>query len=317
MSLNRNGVFKIPFWGKASLCFSLVLFLSLSSGSAQLKVLTSIAPLYCFCINVGGEYVSVKNLFVMGADPHENALTAKQLQQIQDSDLIVVNGLGMESWVDRVLSPGEKASKLVVSTAGISPLPASGYQPGTGLAKGEYAFNPHVWLDPNLAGIQLLNISKALGQKDPLHKEIFERNTRLYLSKLKEIDRLYQQKLGAIPSKKAFFYNDAFMYLAKRYGIVVAGIVEECGEKGGPSPRKLASILSAMKKERIPFFYTPFSNIALVREIQRESQTRSGEIDGMESSELHPLMYENISKKNLAVFLDVFGGIILSLKRGF
>ncbi|QSR88533.1 zinc ABC transporter substrate-binding protein [Methylacidiphilum caldifontis] len=299
------------------IAFLFFLLLIPGYGLAKIQVLTSIAPLYCFCVNVGGEYVEVKNLFIGGADPHESSLSAKQLKDIHSSDLIVINGLGMEHWVDLALSAEEKSKKLVVSTLGISPITAAGYHVEKGLAQPEYAFNPHVWLDPNLASIQVMNISKALSLRDPLHKEIFERNATLYISKLKEIDQLYQQKLDSNRSKKAFFYNDAFMYLANRYGIVVAGIVEECGERGGPSPRKLATILGVMKIKKIPFFYTPFSNAFLVKEIIREGQSRSAEIDAMEGAELHPLMYEKVAKKNLAIFMDVFGGIILSFKRNF
>ncbi|QDQ41969.1 substrate-binding protein of zinc uptake complex component A [Methylacidiphilum kamchatkense Kam1] len=89
-------------------------FLSFKSyGVEKLKILTSIAPLYCFCVNIGGDYVTVKNLIFFGAEPHEVSLSIRQMQEIRDSDLIVINGLGMESWLEKGLSSEEKAKKLL------------------------------------------------------------------------------------------------------------------------------------------------------------------------------------------------------------
>jgi len=282
-------------------------FLSFKSyGLEKLKILTSIAPLYCFCVNIGGEYVTVKNLIFFGAEPHEVSLSMRQMQEIQDSDLIVINGLGMESWLEKGLSSKEKAKKIVVSTVGIEPIPSIGSLNKLP-ANSPYSFNPHVWLDPNLAIQQVLNIKKALCQRDPLHTEAYEKNAASYIFKLKEIDRMYREKLQEIAQKKAYFFNDSFMYLTKRYDILVAGILEECGQREGLSPRKLATAIETMRKEKIPFFYTPFSKKALVMEIIKESQTCSGEIDSMESANPDPSLYETIAKKNLSVLVEVFG----------
>src|SRR6185503_13090333 len=143
---------------------SLVAFSAAANESNRLKVLTSFLPIYCFAASVAGEWADVENLLPANVEPHDYQLSRKDVQKINSAGLIIINGLGLETWLDKVLrhSALTKARPIVESSAGLkdqlifeSPqlYPASSSAlAGTGPTRERREFpNPHVWLDPQLA----------------------------------------------------------------------------------------------------------------------------------------------------------------------
>src|ERR1051325_5920363 len=82
--------------------FGLALFPG-SAGASKLKVLTSFLPVYCFTANVAGDLAEVENLLPANVEPHDYQFSRKDLQKLTRADLIVLNGLGLETWLQQAV----------------------------------------------------------------------------------------------------------------------------------------------------------------------------------------------------------------------
>ena len=80
----------------------------------KLQVYTSFYPLYDFATKVGGDKVDVVNLVPTGVEPHDYEPSARNMAALEEADVFIYNGVGMESWVDKVLSTLENEDILVV-----------------------------------------------------------------------------------------------------------------------------------------------------------------------------------------------------------
>jgi ABC-type Zn uptake system ZnuABC Zn-binding protein ZnuA len=85
----------------------------------KLKVLTSFLPVYCFTVNVAGDLAEVENLLPPGADPHEFQFSPREMRKLNAADVIVINGLQLESWLDRVIKSTDHPQTVVEMAAGL------------------------------------------------------------------------------------------------------------------------------------------------------------------------------------------------------
>src|SRR6266513_2480871 len=137
----------------------------------KLRVLTSFLPVYCFTVNVAGDLAEVENLLPANIEPHDYQFSRKDLRKLGHADLLVVNGLGLERWLEKAFALQTRAVKLV--------------QLGTGL-ESEIIYvtkanpNPHIWLDPRLAQHAVTNILRALQEADPSHELGYAANAARY-----------------------------------------------------------------------------------------------------------------------------------------
>src|SRR5437763_13525797 len=80
----------------------------------KLKVLTSFAPIYCFAANVAGDLADVENLLPPNVEPHDYQFTRKDLQKVTRADVVVLNGLGLETWLQRVFVNSARTGTVAV-----------------------------------------------------------------------------------------------------------------------------------------------------------------------------------------------------------
>src|SRR4051794_38136681 len=111
--------FPSAFLAWVALCNLLISPASASEPGKRLRVLTTFLPLYCFAVNVAGQDAQVENLLPANVSPHEYQFSRRDLQKVQSADLIIVNGLGMESWVDKMLHASQGQNRIVTATAGL------------------------------------------------------------------------------------------------------------------------------------------------------------------------------------------------------
>src|SRR5258706_2286828 len=122
-----------------------------------LRVLTSFLPVYCFTANVAGDLAVVENLLPANVEPHDYQFSRKDLQKLSHADLIVVNGLGLESWLSRMFHDSASHPKVVELSAGLEP---DLIYAGEGRTSSPRP-NPHIWLDPRIACQAVTNILRA------------------------------------------------------------------------------------------------------------------------------------------------------------
>ena len=179
----------------------------------QLKVLASFYPLYEFTKIIGGEKIDVSIIIPSGIEPHDWEPTIQDLQKMQNSDMIVINGVGLEPWITKLVSVNPDI--LIVDTSNGIPL----------LEKNKDIFNnqiqndPHVWLDPVLAKKQIQNIANGLIKIDPQNADYYQENADRYNAKLNLLDNKIRNELSICMKKDFLAFHDAFSYFAREYGL--------------------------------------------------------------------------------------------------
>lgn len=254
-------------------------------------VVTSFLPLYCWTANVAGDLATVENLLPPRADPHEYAFTPSDARKLASADLIVVNGLGLEVWLSKFLrsSPASE-QRLVVTSQNLN----------SQLASGSHA-NPHVWLDPQLAAVGVSNIAAALQRIDPTHEAAYARNAESYSAKLQQLDRDIQQSLDGVTNRAIVTYHDAFPYFARRYGLEIAGVVEQVPDVN-PTPKYLSRLGRTMRERNIHAIFIPRNETTrLARRIAEDLRVELVELDTLETGALSPSAYEEHMRANAAV----------------
>ena len=228
------------------------------AGAAPLKVLTSFTPVYSLTANVAGDAATVENLLPANIDPHDYQLGPRDLAKLQAADVLVINGLGLEDWLLRVLKStrGDHQPVIVELSAGLgtNELMFDEDAPwAQAAARGRRRAgnpNPHIWLDPTLAQHGLTNISKALQQADPGNAAKFAANTTAYAARLQKLDEELKAAAAKFKRREIATDHNAFAYFARHYGLHIVGVVQEVDEVP-PSPRQLARLEDAIRKQGI------------------------------------------------------------------
>jgi zinc/manganese transport system substrate-binding protein len=246
----------------------LVLAAALSAARAQdrLNVVASFSILGDFVRNVGGERVSVTTLVGPDSDVHVYAPAPADAKKIADAQAVIVNGLGLEGWLPRLLQASGGKASIVVATRGIAPLKL-----------GSDA-DPHAWQSVANAKIYVANIRDALVAADPADAEVFRKNAQAYLVKLDGLDRDVRDAIATVPKarRKVISTHDAFGYFAAAYGIEFIAPLGVSTESEA-SARDIAGIITQIKTSKIPaVFLENISDDRLIRRISAETGARVG-----------------------------------------
>ncbi|MCL4374563.1 metal ABC transporter substrate-binding protein [Patescibacteria group bacterium] len=215
--------------------------------SHRLKIVASFYPLYFFTSQIAGDNADVTDLVPAGAEPHDYEPTVGDIVNIDNSDVLVINGAGLEPWADR-LHQELTDRKIAVVAAG---------QPLADLSlkeDGRSQTDPHVWLDPVLAQQEVNLIAKALMARDPNHRSQYESNRMALVQKLEQLNRDFKQGLAHCQQKDVITSHAAFGYLARRYGLTQVAI-QGINPDQEPSPRQLAQIVNLAKREKIRYIF--------------------------------------------------------------
>ncbi len=244
------------------LLISLALALSACGGTAEsgkqngrLRVVASITPLADFARQVGGNRVQVEVLVPAGASPHTYELTPAQLKAVTRARVLILNGVGLEFWADKVISSADNPNLMVVTASdGIKILAGDEDSPGG---------NPHTWLSPLKAMFQVEKIRDAFAKADPAGAEVYRRNADKYLQELRALDQEIRREVAGFSSRRFIAFHAAWSYFAADYGLEEAGVVESRpGQE--PSPAEIADIIRKAReiKARAIFAEPQFSSKA-------------------------------------------------------
>jgi zinc/manganese transport system substrate-binding protein len=233
---------------------------------ARINVVASFSILADFVKNVGGDRVNVTSLVGPNGDVHVYAPSPQDAKTIADARLVVINGLGLEGWLPRLLqSSGSKATVMTAST-GVS-----------SLKLGSEA-DPHAWQSVVNAKIYVTNIRDALVQADALDGDYFRQNADRYLAELDALDREVRNEMEKIPParREVISTHDAFGYFAKDYGIAFIAPLGVSTETE-PSARDIATLIVQVKKDEIPaVFLENITDDRLMRRISEETGAQVG-----------------------------------------
>ena len=233
----------------------------------RLNVVASFSILGDFVKNVGGERVDVMTLVGPDGDVHVYAPAPADARKIADAKLLVINGLGLEGWLPRLLQASGGKAPIITATKGIAPLKL-----------GSDA-DPHAWQSVANAKKYVTNIRDALAAADPADAEVFRKEADIYLAKLDVLDREVRQAVKQIPEsrRKVISTHDAFGYFAAAYGIQFIAPLGVSTESEA-SARDIAGIITQIRTEKIPAVF--LENISDPRLIQRISAETGAKVGG-------------------------------------
>ncbi|MCK1408710.1 metal ABC transporter substrate-binding protein [Bradyrhizobium sp. 76] len=244
----------------------LLLIASPLHAAEQLKVVASFSILADFVRNVGGDRINLTTLVGADSDVHVYTPAPSDAKRIADAKLVVVNGLGLEGWLPRLVQSSGSKAQVVTASAGIAPLKLGS------------AADPHGWQSVPNAKIYVTDIADALATADPDDAEFFRAQAKAYLEKLETLDREVREAVAKIPQerRKVISTHDAFGYFAAEYGvrfIAPLGVSTETE----PSARDIATIIGQIKAQKIPaVFLENISDDRLIRRIAAETGSKVG-----------------------------------------
>jgi len=222
----------------------------------KVVAIASFFPLYEFTKEIGREKVDVTLLVPSGVEPHDWEPTIKDLQLMQQADVIIINGIGFENWIDNIDSINSDV-KVVDTSIGISILES----------------DPHIWLNPVMAQKQVENIVDSLSKVDPLNEKYYKQNGISYIKKLEELDNKISYELSSC--KKDFIaFHDAFSYFTNQYDLNQHTVLKSNEPHGEPTSKSLENIINLARDLD--------SNVIFTEEAvdKRTSQVIANEIGG-------------------------------------
>jgi zinc/manganese transport system substrate-binding protein len=232
----------------------------------KINVVASFSMLGDFAKNVGGERVNVTTLVGANSDVHVYTPAPADAKKIADAKLVIINGLGLEGWLPRLVQSSGGKAAIVTATTGIAPR-----------RLGSDA-DPHAWQSVVNAKIYVTNIRDALIIADPAGAPVYRANADAYLTKLDALDREVREAVAQIPEgrRKVISTHDAFGYFAAAYGIAFIA-PQGVSTESEASARDIAAIITQIRTGKIPaVFLENISDPRLMRRISAETGAKIG-----------------------------------------
>lgn len=254
---------------------SLVAVSALVGGTAladakPLKVVASIDILADVVKNVGGDAVEVSSIVPSGGDPHEFEPSPADAKALASADLVFVNGLGLEGWMDRLISASGYKGKPVVVSDGIVTRSMD--------EDGKTITDPHVWNSAANVVVWVNNIEKALETAEPAEAATFKANAERYGKEVSALDAYARTAIDAVPQdkRKVLTSHDAFGYFGRDYGLeflAPLGLSTETDASAGG----VAKLIDQIKAEGVKVYFFESSNDPrLVRQVAEATGAQPG-----------------------------------------
>ena len=255
-------------------------------------IVTSFYPMYVATINItqGVDGVTVTNMTKPQTGClHDYQLMTEDMKTLEKADAFVINGAGMESFLDKVIEQ-RKNLKIIDASKGIE------------LLKDDDEENPHVWLSVTDAILQVKNIAEQLKAADPKHADAYEKNAAAYIKKLEALKAEMHAELDTVPNKDIVTFHEAFPYFAKEFGLNIISVVErEPGTE--PTPAELQATIEQVKKLPVKVLFTePQYSPSAAETIARETGAKIYTLDPVvtgEANEQAINAYIDTMKKNM------------------
>jgi zinc/manganese transport system substrate-binding protein len=196
---------------------------------------------------VAGPDADVEQIVPDGASPHDYELSAQDRQKLEEADVVVANGAGLEAGIP--LDEVDAASWMLTDHAGeLSP-----FEEEQG-----HEFDPHVWMDPTRVAKALPSLADPLADADPDHASAYRERARKYATELRDLDREMARTLETVPARDRGLVtsHDSLAYLADRYGYEVAATAfPSTGAEAEASAEQIHAVEDAVRESGVPAIF--------------------------------------------------------------
>lgn len=259
---------------------------------SDLKVYASVYPIYDFAKKIAGDKIDVEMIMPQGTEPHGWEPNSNAIKNLENADMFIYNGAGLESWTDKVIdSLSNKDLKVVEASQAVDLMKSThshdeedhdhnheavenhNHEAIENNHNNEVVENrnheeeheheghnhgpmdPHVWISPKNAKIEMENIKNAFVELDKENADYYESNYQKYAKMLDELDAKYSEKLSNLPNKTIVVSHEAYGYLCKYYGLTQIGVKGVNAETEADA-KKMAEIINYIKENKITTIFT-------------------------------------------------------------
>ena len=271
-----------------------------AADDGRLRVLTSFYPMYDFACKIGGDCIDVTNMVPSGTEPHDWEPSTNDLKNLEKTDVFIYNGADMEPWADDLLVSRSDTLHVVEASENVELRTTDGEHEHAHEHEGadhhHGDFDPHVWLDPENAKIEMEAIRDALCAADPENSTVFQSNYEKYAAELDALDAEFREKLAPLPNRTIVVAHEAFGYLCDAYGLTQVGI-EGLSPDSEPDPGRMAEVIDFVRDHSIStIFFEELVSPKVAEAIASET--------GAQAKMLSPL--EGLSDEQAAAGADYF-----------
>ncbi|HUG10258.1 MAG TPA: zinc ABC transporter substrate-binding protein [Opitutaceae bacterium] len=259
---------------------------------------------------VGGNAVKIACLARSGADLHAFEPQATDVRALADADLVVLNGLGLEPWIDKLVRNSGFRGTVIEACDGVDVITErDDHAEDAGSHAHDHAADPHAWHEPASARIYVRNIRNALAAAAPESTDQFAAGEAQFLTKLERIDSWAREAFSALPTEHRRFVtsHDSLAYLGRAYGIEIISVTG-IAASAEPSAKRVAEVIDLIRASGVrAVFVDAADNPALMRRIATDTGVRIGGsllTDGLDAPGTGADSYLGMMEQNLRRILD-------------
>lgn len=291
-------------------------------GSAGVfRITCDFLPTYVFTLNVVGETPGVKVDLLVPTNvgcPHDYSLRPADMQKLADANVFVINGLGLDPFLDGMRQANPKAAIITISddcdVLAAEPSEDGEHEHGTHAGHDHHHHhegdnNPHVWVSPAQAIRQVNTLARRLSELDPAHAQAYQRNAAAYTARLQILLDRMKSAAQAFSRRNIVTFHDAFAYLARDLNLKVVATLTQDPEQA-PSAHQMAGLIETIRRTgAAAIFYEPAYSDRTAVAIGRDAGVPVHPLNPFNSIDDPPdaASYETVMEQNLKVLQQALG----------
>ena len=275
----------------------------------NILLVTSFYPIYIFTLNIvnGIDEINVSCMAEQNTGClHDYQILSRDAKLIADADVFIINGAGMETFLEDVYMSNENL-RVIDSSEGVALIENCDEHHENHNEESHHdhnhSVNSHIWMSPENVKIQVKNIAESLKSFYPQYKDTIEENEKNYINRLTVLNEELTEKTKAIKNENIITFHESYDYLASEYGFNVIATVES-HEGGEPSAKGLAELVDVIEEHNVNVLFTE-------PDYKGSSATILSSETGAEICTLNPVIrgeqtltaYEDIMRENIEIIL--------------
>ncbi len=268
---------------------------------AGVRVLTSFLPIYLFTQNVVGDAPGITVEMMLPASlgcPHDYSLSPGDMKKIAAADLFLANGLGMEEFLGPPVRRANPGIRVVETASSVSPLRVE---------DGHGDVNPHTWVSPRNAILQVRAIEQALSEASPENEPVFRKNADAYVDRLGSLAREFDEAAMHFRNRNIVIFHNVFDYLARDLRLTVVGRIEETPGQD-PSAGEMQNLIRTIRNRGAAAVFAEYQYPEkLARAVAEEAGVPLRILDPVTTGSTAPAFYEDAMRRNLRTLTEVLG----------
>ncbi|MBN1370676.1 MAG: zinc ABC transporter substrate-binding protein [Anaerolineaceae bacterium] len=268
---------------------------------------------------VAGDRLTVQTLIPAGLDPHSFEATPKDVALIADSQVLILNGGGLEEWLDEILQNAGGKQLVIEAAAGLesrepSASEAEHDEHEEDTEHPDHENDPHFWLDPLLVIHYVENIRDGLIEVDPDGKDAYTQNAAAYIQRLTDLDAWIVGQVQQIPAERRLLVtnHESFGYFADRYGFrIIGAIIPSVSSGAAPSAQQMAELVDHIRAEGAPAIFLETGASPQLAE-QLAAETGVKVVTGLSTHSVQPVDGKTVGY--IEMMKDNTEKIVLALK---